>query len=178
MDRSNLSPDPVTDALGYQQMLLDLLGEDDPHEVQSSTERILRELVADAGDHLSLRPEPKEWSVQGCIAHLTDAEVMMSGRYRIVLAHDEPPLVPYDQDLWADRLHSEGESVEDLLALFEPLRRANLALWSRSDATQRARIGQHAERGPESYDLMFRMIAGHDRFHIAQARRALEAVRR
>ena len=68
--------------------------------------------------------------------------------------------------------------MEDLLALFEPLRRANLALWSRSDATQRARIGHHAERGPESYDLMFRMIAGHDRFHIAQARRALEAVRR
>jgi hypothetical protein len=33
----------------------------------------------------------------------------------------------------------------------------------------------HAERGPESFDLAFRMIAGHDRFHLAQARRALEA---
>lgn len=175
---TSVSPDPVYDPGGYQQMLLDLLGEDDPHEVQSSTARILRELVADAGDQLSLRPEPKEWSVQGCIAHITDAEVMMSGRYRFVRAHDEPALMPYDQDLWVDRLHPEGESVEDLLALFEPLRHANLALWSRSDATQRARIGQHAERGPESYDLMFRMIAGHDRFHIAQARRALEAVRR
>jgi hypothetical protein len=35
----------------------------------------------------------------------------------------------------------------------------------------------HAERGPETYDLSFRMIAGHDRFHLAQARRALAAVR-
>jgi hypothetical protein len=34
----------------------------------------------------------------------------------------------------------------------------------------------HEERGPESFDLLFRMIAGHDRFHLAQARRALEAV--
>jgi hypothetical protein len=35
----------------------------------------------------------------------------------------------------------------------------------------------HAERGPESVDLTFRLMAGHDRFHLAQARRALDAVR-
>jgi hypothetical protein len=35
----------------------------------------------------------------------------------------------------------------------------------------------HAERGNESFDLLFRMIAGHDRFHLAQGRRALEAAR-
>jgi hypothetical protein len=35
----------------------------------------------------------------------------------------------------------------------------------------------HSERGNESFDLLFRMIAGHDRFHLAQARRALDAVR-
>jgi hypothetical protein len=35
----------------------------------------------------------------------------------------------------------------------------------------------HAERGPESYELTFRLIAGHDRFHLAQAERALDAVR-
>jgi hypothetical protein len=34
----------------------------------------------------------------------------------------------------------------------------------------------HAERGPESFELLFRMLAGHDRFHMAQARRALDAV--
>jgi hypothetical protein len=38
-------------------------------------------------------------------------------------------------------------------------------------------VGIHAERGPESYDLSFRMIAGHDRLHQAQARRAIDAVR-
>jgi len=31
----------------------------------------------------------------------------------------------------------------------------------------------HAERGPESYGLLFTMITGHDRFHLAQAERAL-----
>ena len=60
--------------------------------------------------------------------------------------------------------------------LFEPLREANVALWTRSEEEDRARVGIHAERGPESFDLLFRMLAGHDRFHMAQARRALDAV--
>jgi hypothetical protein len=37
-------------------------------------------------------------------------------------------------------------------------------------------VGIHAERGPESYDLTFRMLAGHDRFHLEQARRAISAL--
>jgi hypothetical protein len=115
--------------------------------------------------------------VLGCIAHLADAELVMSGRYRFVLAHDEPPLIGYDQDLWVDRLHGEAPDADELLALFQPLRRANVALWRRSSETDRARVGMHAERGPESFDLSFRMLAGHDRFHLAQAHRALDAVR-
>jgi hypothetical protein len=35
----------------------------------------------------------------------------------------------------------------------------------------------HGERGLESFDLSFRPIAGHDRLHADQARRALSAVR-
>jgi hypothetical protein len=35
----------------------------------------------------------------------------------------------------------------------------------------------HEERGPESFELTFRLAAGHDRFHLAQAERALAAVR-
>ena len=56
--------------------------------------------------------------------------------------------------------------------------RANLDLWSRRSERDRARVGRHRERGDESYELTFRLAAGHDRVHLAQARRALEAVRR
>jgi hypothetical protein len=106
-----------------------------------------------------------------------DAELVASGRYRWAIAHDEPPLLGYDQDLWVERLNHGRDDPAELLDLFGPLRRANLALWSRSTSEQRARVGMHAERGPESVDLMFRLLAGHDRFHLAQARRALDAVR-
>jgi hypothetical protein len=50
-------------------------------------------------------------------------------------------------------------------------------LWRRTPVEQRSRYGIHRERGPESYELTFRLLAGHDRFHLDQARRALEQVR-
>jgi len=171
------SPDPIEDPRAYQSYLLALLGPDDPALVQEDTIAMLRALVERAGPDLRTRPEPTEWSVVQCLAHIVDAEIVMSGRYRFVLAQDEPPLVGYDQDLWVDRLHGDGGEPEELLRVFDALRPANVALWRTATAEQRARIGLHAERGPESFDLAFRMLAGHDRFHVAQAERALVAVR-
>jgi hypothetical protein len=51
-------------------------------------------------------------------------------------------------------------------------------MWARATDGERARAGIHAERGRETYDLTFRLIAGHDRFHVAQARRSLDALAR
>ncbi|HJQ72198.1 MAG TPA: DinB family protein [Actinomycetota bacterium] len=171
------SPDPVSEPKAYQDHLLSLLGADDPADAQAEAAARWRSLVTEAADRRDVRPEPSEWSVVECLGHVVDAEVVSAARYRWVLAHDEPPLIGYDQDLWVDALHADRQDDPDeLLALFEPLRAADLALWTRSSEEDRARVGVHAERGRESFDLLFRMIAGHDRFHLAQARRALEAV--
>lgn len=171
------TPDPVGDPAGYQRHLLGLLGEDDPAQVQAGSPGAWRALVGEAGDLLRRRPEPNEWSLLECLGHAVDAEIVYTGRYRWILAHDEPPLIGYDQDLWVQRLHGEVDVPGELLTVFEVLRAANLALWARTGVQDRARVGMHAERGPESLDLSFRLIAGHDRFHLDQARRALESVR-
>jgi hypothetical protein len=171
------SPDPVTQAKAYQQSLLAALGDDDPADAQATTPDRIRRLIAAAGPDLRTKPAPREWSVLECIGHVTDAETVMSARYRWVLAHDEPELVGYDQDLWVDGLRHNADDPAELLAVFEALRTANLALWRRSSPEQRARVGLHRERGPESYELMFRLLGGHDRVHLDQADRALAAVR-
>ncbi|MBI2782132.1 MAG: DinB family protein [Chloroflexi bacterium] len=169
-------PDPIAQAAAYQQLLLAALGADDPVEVQSRGPADARALVLEAGADLRTRPAPREWSVLLCLAHIADGELVMSGRYRWVLAHDRPELIGYDQDLWVDNLHRDDEDPEDLLAQYASLRAANVRLWRASSPAQRARVGVHRERGEESFDLMFRMLAGHDRVHLAQARRALAAV--
>ena len=171
------SPDPVTESAAYQRLLLDFLGADDPAEVQATTTAAYRSVVEDAGPLLRVRPAPREWSVLELVGHGTDAELVISGRYRWILAHDTPGIPGYDQDLWVDRLRHNDDDPERLLATFATLRDANLELWRRTPVADRARYGVHSERGPESYELTFRLAAGHDRFHVQQARRTLDAVR-
>ena len=144
------SPESLAAGRAYQQTLLAALGEDDPAVAQAATPAILRQLIAEAGDDLRTRPEPGEWSVVELIGHMVDAELASSARYRWILSEDEPDLMPYDQDAWARRLHSTSESLDDLLPVFDVLRAANLRLWAGASPADRARVGQHLERGPES----------------------------
>lgn len=171
------SPDPIANPSAYQQHLLSVLGNDDPAAVQRETPTALRALLEEAGPDLRRRPAPKEWSVLEPFGHIADAEMVMSGRYRWALAQDRPPLLGYDQDLWVERLRHNEDDPEELLELITTLRAANLQLWGKTAAADRARVGMHAERGPESFDLMFRLIAGHDRFHTNQMRQTLRQLR-
>lgn len=171
------SADALAAGRAYQRQLLALLGDDDPARVMEGTEPMLRSVLNDAASDLRKRPAPAEWSVLELLGHLVDAETVMSGRFRWTVSQDEPPLLGYDQDLWVARLrHNDGQP-DELLAVFSALRAANLQLWRRSSAEDRQRVAMHAERGPESYELMFRMLAGHDRFHLNQMRDTLRQLR-
>src|ERR671937_3283791 len=102
------SSDPVADPAAYQQLLVSLVSDDDPADVQAASEGQLRAILRDAGSNLRRRPAAREWSVLELLGHLSDAELVMSGRYRWALCEDEPPLVPYDQDRWVAGLrHNE-----------------------------------------------------------------------
>jgi hypothetical protein len=169
--------EPVSRPSAYTTMILEVLGEDDPAEVQARTPAAVRQLLVDAGPLLRQRPDPGEWSVLELIGHIFDAELVVGARYRWILAENQPDIVPYDQDLWVARLDHNDAEPEELIAPFEALRAANLRLWQRIPVEDRARFGIHRERGPESYELTFRLLAGHDRFHLEQARATLGAVR-
>jgi len=171
------SADSLAAGRAYQKQLLALLGDDDPARVLEQTEPLVRSVLNDAGSDLRRRPAPAEWSVLELLGHLVDAETVMSGRYRWTVSQDEPPLLGYDQDLWVARLRHNDDQPDELLTVFSALRAANLQLWRRSSAADRQRVAMHAERGPESYELMFRMLAGHDRFHLNQMRDTLHQVR-
>ena len=171
------TPDNVANPQGYQRHLVGLVGYDDPAAVQAGTVAEWRALVLEAGSDLRTRPEPGEWSVLECLGHAVDADLVMSARYRWALAEDDPDIAGYDQDRWVAALDHGRADPEDLLRLFEALRASNLVLWRAATPAGRARAVVHRERGPESLELMFTMTAGHDRFHLVQARRALGAVR-
>jgi hypothetical protein len=170
------SPDPVREAAAYQQQLLSLLGGDDPAEVQAATESAVADLLWQAGVDVRRRPAATEWSVLELLGHLVDAEVVGSARYRWILSEERPQLIGYDQDRWVQRLRHNDENPGEMLAFFSAMRAANIRLWQRTSEADRDRIGMHAERGPESFRLLFRMLAGHDRFHLNQMRQTLAEI--
>jgi hypothetical protein len=169
--------DPVGSPRAYQDLMLELVGDQDPAEVQSPLLDDVTSILSDAGAQLRARPAPQEWSVLELLGHLVDAEVVTTARYRWILAQDEPELIGYDQDRWVQGMNHQDADPNELLALLGALRRSNLDLWFRSSDAERARVGIHVERGAESFELLFRLIAGHGLFHLAQMRRTLRQVR-
>ena len=89
-------------------------------------------------------------------------------RLRMILAQDRPPLVGYDQDLWASRLRYQEADFPEALDLFLTLRRSNMRLWEGLSATDLARVGLHSERGEESLGHLRRLYAAHDLMHLRQ----------
>jgi hypothetical protein len=169
--------DPVAEPDAYRRSLLTALGDQDPAAVLAAGPEAARAVAVDAGSFLRRSPEPGEWSVLECIAHLADSELVTAARLRWIAAEDQPDIVGYDQALWVSEMHQVEEDPDVLLGAFEANRRWNLALWERLPVADRARYGVHRERGPESIELIVRLQAGHDIVHLAQAHRALHAAR-
>ncbi|HET7024560.1 MAG TPA: DinB family protein [Gemmatimonadales bacterium] len=170
-------PAAVAAAPGYTRAILDLLGTRDPVSVMQDTPRQIEELIRGIPEGALVLPErPGKWSMRHVVAHLADSEIVGGWRLRLVLAHDRPPLTPYDQDVFADRLRYDDVPIGEALALFTVLRKANLRLWSGASAEELERVGLHSERGEESVGHMRKLYAGHDIAHLNQLTRIRAAV--
>ena len=156
----------------YTRALLDLLGDRDPFVVQEATVPALRRIVEELDEDTLCRPEaPGKWSILEVIAHLADSELVYGYRLRLMVAHDEPEVPGYDQDLWARRLRYQQADPHQQLDRMESMREANLDFLRGLTEEEWQRIGHHSERGPESVRHLFRLLAAHDLVHLRQIER-------
>jgi hypothetical protein len=158
----------------YMERLLGYVGDKDAWGILESTAPRLRAVVAGhSADALTRRPQPSHWSVAEILAHLADAEVVAAWRFRSVLATDNVPLQPFDQNTWAEAFRYDAADPGASLELFDVNRRATLALVRRVDPARHQHAGMHAERGRESIAHLLRLYAGHDLNHLAQIEKRL-----
>ena len=170
------SANPINEAQAgaarYTSAILAKLGDREPFGVLRDMPAKLARLVLGLTPANLVTPEaPGKWSALQVVHHLADSELVGGYRFRLILAADRPELVAYDQDRWVERVHRGDTNVDEVLADFGALRRANLRLLESTSAADRERFGVHAERGRESLGLLIRLYAGHDLAHLAQLER-------
>ena len=164
-------------AAQYVAALLDLLGSRDPLDVLGQTAGSFENALDGFSRERLTQPEAAgKWSIRDVFQHMADSELVWGFRLRMTLAHDRPPLVGYDQDLWASRLHYEDADAQQALAQFTTMRGSNLVLLKRASKSDLQRVAVHAERGPQTLDEMVRLCAGHDLVHINQVARIKTAL--
>ena len=168
---------PAIAAQAYREKMFKLLGNQDPLKVLAGTAPALAEIVSrHSAAVLRTRPFEGKWTPNEIIGHLTDSEWVYGYRLRLIVSEEQPTILGTQQDRWvAAQRHNEREPSE-LVETFRTLRELNLASWKRVPTADLERAGQHNERGPESLDVMLRLLAGHDLSHLNQIRQYIEAV--
>jgi hypothetical protein len=141
----------------------------DPLKVQAATAQKLSKLIkGKTPAKLRKRPAPDKWSTAEILAHLADAEIVVSWRMRSILGAPGTAIQAYDQDAWAAAGRYQKRNPRKSLEHFRLLRETNLALLKALSPEQWKHHGLHSERGEESIERIVLMMAGHDLNHLEQ----------
>ena len=159
----------------YKARILKLMEGKDPVTVQRQTAPELEKLVAGVpAEKLSRRPTPDRWSANEVLAHLAEAEITSTWRYRQMLEHDGCSLPGFDQNLWTRLGSYASRNPEDSLTQFRLLRDANLQMFDQLTPEEWEKHGIHTERGRMTVRELAVQIAGHDINHLTQIKAILE----
>jgi uncharacterized damage-inducible protein DinB len=98
-------------------------------------------------EHELARPGPGAWSIAELVAHLVDADLVISDRIKRVMAEDNPTLLAFDENAWIRRLDSQSMPVEEGVNLFVAYRHWMTRILKQCTEADFARAGQHSQAG-------------------------------
>ena len=174
--RTEIRAGSVSNPQAYRDNLFRLLGDRDPLDVLAETAPLLADIVRKhPATALHARPGIGQWTANEVIGHLVDGEWVYGYRARLILCEEDPAILGTNQDQWVTRQRHNDREPSELVETFAVLRECNLAWWKRMSPADLSRTGRHNERGVESLDVMWRMLAGHDLSHLNQITRSVRA---
>ena len=117
------------------------------------------------------------WSAHQLVIHLADSETAFADRMKRIIAMDEPSLLMWSEDRFAERLHYEDQSAADAIELIWLTRRQTARVLGKCEDDVFDRIGIHNQRGPQSLKGIISFSDWHLDHHlefIARKRRFFE----
>lgn len=111
------------------------------------------------------RYEPGKWSIKEVLGHVIDNERIMSYRALRIARGDATPLPGYEQDDYVRAANFDSRTLADILAEFQTVRAATMALFRGLDEKALGRRGTASNLSVTVRALAY-IIAGHERHHI------------
>jgi len=141
--------------------------------------RVVAEALVGATDEqLDARPEPGKWTARELVHHLADSEMTAATRLRLLVAIDNPLILGYDQDQFAQRLYYDRPIAASLEA-FKAARRSTVEILERmTDADWERAAGTHTEHGPFTAERWLELTSAHAHAHAAQILVARDAAKK
>jgi hypothetical protein len=118
------------------------------------------------------KPADGGWTASQCLAHLTDAEISLSLRMRMMLTADDYNFTSWDEDAFA--VIKEDRDPKNSVETFNSLRKGNLEILNELDESKLSRTGIRQNGEKISVIDYVAMMSRHVRVHLEQAVKAAQ----
>jgi len=115
------------------------------------------------------RYAPGKWSVKEVVGHVTDAERVFGYRALRFARADQTPLPGFDENAWVPAGNFDRRTMPELVAIYEAVRAATVAMLSSFDEEVLTRVGT-ANDNPFSVRALAHIMAGHELHHVSLLR--------
>jgi hypothetical protein len=128
-------------------------------------------------EEMHFRPGPGRWSAHDMIIHVADSEASGYIRLRRALSEPGSSVMPWDQDVWAQKLDYQSQDPALHLELFRLLRQSSYEIVKKIPDEKWNNTYEHPEYGTVTLDGWLDIYSKHIQSHIAQINRNLEAMK-
>ncbi len=134
----------------------------------SSHDRINKAITNLSEAELDFKPAPDKWSIRQILNHLCDSELMAITRMLRIITEENPSLLAYDQNKWAEKLFYDQLDEKAALLVFGLMRTRMYQLLMMLPLEAWSRKGIHSEKGEVSLFEMLKTYADHGEKHLQQ----------
>jgi hypothetical protein len=121
-------------------------------------------------DDLFSVPDPAakvgRWSIQKVVIHCMDSDLVSIDRLKRMIAEDNPTLIGYDENKFADNLFYDEQPAPDAVAMVDLARKTFARVLRKLPAAAFNRAGTHNERGRITVGDYLKATADHLDHHI------------
>jgi hypothetical protein len=166
MSRTGLGRPSETEYASFYAGYVSLVPETDVLRVlEEQVDDLRRYAAAVPPERERFRYAPEKWSVRELFGHVADAERVFGYRALCIGRGERGPLPGFDEKEYVAQSRLDEFPLQDHVADFAAMRRANVGLLSRFDATEWGRSGT-ANNSSVSVRALAFIMAGHVRHHL------------